>query len=101
LILGINEIQQGSIEIQNEPLSNKSTQIAYVPQNTNVNIEFPIKVIEVVMMGQYSSKKTIFGYAKEEIQHALDTLKKVGMQKEANKKNRTTLRGTASTGNDS
>ncbi|MBD3808242.1 MAG: ATP-binding cassette domain-containing protein, partial [Epsilonproteobacteria bacterium] len=44
LILGLYELQHGSIKVFTK-------KIAYVPQNTNININFPIKAIEIVMMG--------------------------------------------------
>ncbi|WP_324173047.1 ABC transporter ATP-binding protein [Sulfurimonas sp.] len=85
LILGINNIQNGSIIFLNKP-SNNMTNIGYVPQNTNINVNFPIKVIEVVMMGGDSRKSSIFGYREEEVNHAIAILKQVGMQDYANKK---------------
>ena len=45
----------------------KNNQVGYVPQNTNLNIDFPITALEVVLMGHISSKKRLFGYAKEDI----------------------------------
>jgi len=86
LILGINTIQKGSIKILNQPSNKNISPIGYVPQNTNVNINFPIKVIEVVMMGHHSHKRALFGYKKEEITHAMYILKQVGMEEFADKK---------------
>lgn len=86
LILGINKIQKGSIKILNLTNNNNLAQIAYVPQNTNVNTEFPIKAIEVVMMGDKSHKSPLFGYKKEEIAHALYVLEQVGMREFAYKR---------------
>ena len=78
LILGILTPKSGKIT--------KISSIGYVPQNTNINIEFPITVIEVVMMAQKLSKRKIFGYAKEDKAKALEILKQVGMQEFADKK---------------
>ncbi|MEA3371905.1 MAG: ABC transporter ATP-binding protein [Campylobacterota bacterium] len=80
LILGIHKAKKGSIKIFNQPLEKSLTEIGYVPQNTNVNINFPIKAIEVVMMGHKSHKKAFLGYKKEEINHAMHVLKQVGME---------------------
>lgn len=80
LILGINELKTGSIKIYEKDYLQQIHNIGYVPQNTNVNLNFPITVIEVVMMGQNSLKKRLFGYKKEEKQRALEVLKKVGME---------------------
>jgi zinc transport system ATP-binding protein len=86
LILGINKCQKGSIKILNQAPHKNLSQIGYVPQNTNVNINFPIKAIEVVMMGHNSHKPKLFGYKKEEIEHAMYVLKQVGMEEFAHKK---------------
>ncbi|QKF80781.1 metal ABC transporter ATP-binding protein [Halarcobacter ebronensis] len=80
IILGINPLQKGKIEIFGNPYLNELQNIGYVPQNTNINIDFPIKVLEVVMMGQNSFKKRLFGYKKDEKRNALDALEKVGMK---------------------
>ena len=69
----------------NDPCKNLS-QIGYVPQNTNINVDFPIKVIEVVMMGHVGTKRPLFGYGKDEISCAMGALEQVGMQDYAQKK---------------
>lgn len=80
LILGINELKNGSIKIFDKKHLEQIHNIGYVPQNTNVNLNFPITVLEVVMMGQNSLKKRLFGYKKEEKQRAIEVLKKVNME---------------------
>ena len=86
LILGINTTHTGSIKIFHQKPKKSLTKIGYVPQNTNVNVDFPIKAIEVVMMGKASNKPRLFGYKKEEIAHAIAVLKEVGMDEYANSK---------------
>ncbi|MDX4035347.1 metal ABC transporter ATP-binding protein [Aliarcobacter skirrowii] len=81
LILGLLPLKSGKIEKYI-----KNSQIGYVPQNTNLNIDFPITALEVVLMGHVSSKKRIFGYSKDEISCALESLNQVGMKDYANKK---------------
>jgi len=86
LILGINELKEGSIKIFGEKLSNQIHKIGYVPQNTNINLNFPITVFEVVMMGQNNFQKRLFGYKKEEKEKAYEVLRKVNIQDFANNK---------------
>ena len=86
LILGMYNVKDGSINILGHPLEKRFIEIGYVPQNTNVNINFPIKAIEVVMMGHSSRKKSFFGYKKEEINHAKNILEQVGMKEFADSK---------------
>jgi zinc transport system ATP-binding protein len=86
LILGILKIQQGSIAINHNNPTKELEHIGYVPQNTNINTSFPIKVIEVVLMGHISQKKPLFGYGKDEIACAMGALTQVSMQEYANSK---------------
>lgn len=50
--------------------------IGYVPQNTDINITFPITVLDVVLMGH---RRGIFGYSDAARQSAYDALRKVGL----------------------
>ncbi len=79
LMLGLLKPQSGSIRIFGNPPSKMRQSVGYVPQNTNVNTEFPIKVIEVVLIGHVGSKRPLFGYGKEEIACAMGALSQVGM----------------------
>ncbi|MBS9782689.1 MAG: ABC transporter ATP-binding protein [Arcobacter sp.] len=75
LILGLLKSKNGKI---NKYIKNE--QIAYVPQNTNLNIDFPITALEVVIMGHIGKSKRFFGYSKEDISCAKKSLEKVGMK---------------------
>ena len=81
LILGLLKLKNGKIKkhLKNELL-------AYVPQNTNLNTDFPITALEVVLMGHTPSKKQIFGYSKDDISCAMSSLEKVSMEKFASSK---------------
>ena len=81
LILGLLTPQDGKIEKKI-----KNNQVGYVPQNTNLNIDFPITALEIVLMGHVSSKKRLFGYSKEDISCAMASLSKVSMADFANSK---------------
>jgi len=80
LILGIYEYSNGTITILSDKSKNSSSQIGYVPQDTNINIDFPIRVIEVVLMGYKSKKRRLFGYGKDELNSAISALEQVGME---------------------
>ncbi len=85
-ILGIETPKSGSIEVLGGKPEKNLSKIGYVPQNTNINTDFPIQVIEVVMMGHVGHKRPLFGYKKEEIACAMGVLAQVGMQEFANAK---------------
>ncbi|RXJ88377.1 ABC transporter [Arcobacter sp. CECT 8983] len=80
LILGLNDLNNGSIKIFGQEHLEQIHNLGYVPQNTNVNLNFPITVLEVVMMGQNCLTKRLFGYKKEEKQRAMEVLEKVKMK---------------------
>ena len=86
LILGINNAKKGTIKVLGKSPKQSLTQIGYVPQNTNVNTDFPIKVIEVVMMGHVDGKRPLFGYGKDEIACAMGALGQVSMADFAQRK---------------
>ncbi len=86
LILGILQTKNGKITINGQNPTQQLSRIGYVPQNTNINTSFPIKVIEVVLMGHISDKKPFFGYSKAEKACALGALSQVGMEDFANAK---------------
>ncbi len=81
LILGLLTTQDGKIDKKI-----KNNQVGYVPQNTNLNTDFPITALEIVLMGLISSKKRVFGYSKEDIEIAKASLAKVSMADFANSK---------------
>lgn len=82
LILGLQKPKHGSIKVFGEVPRKKLSLIGYVPQNTNVNTDFPIKVLEVVLMGHVNKngKTPLWGYGKDEIACAMGALSQVGMQ---------------------
>ncbi|HJE03274.1 MULTISPECIES: metal ABC transporter ATP-binding protein [Arcobacteraceae] len=81
LILGLLTNYSGRIE-----KNIKTDEIGYVPQNTNLNMDFPITALEIVLMGHNSSKKRLFGYSKESISCAKKSLEQVGMLNHINSK---------------
>jgi len=83
LILGLLKPTSGRI-IKDKSIQNP-LEIGYVPQNTNINLEFPVTVLDVVMMGNGSKHKSIksifnYKYSQIEIECAKNSLAKVGMQ---------------------
>jgi zinc transport system ATP-binding protein len=84
IILGIEKLQKGFIKIFDKSFLKESLNIGYVPQSTDINLNFPIKVLEVVMMAQNNPKKRYFFYSKDEKKQAVEVLEKVGMSDYAN-----------------
>ena len=85
LILGLLPLQKGTISVLGKSPKQSQSSIGYVPQNTNINTDFPIKVIEVVLIG-HIGKRPLFGYGKDEIACAMGALAQVGMTQFADEK---------------
>ena len=81
LLLGLIKPQKGNIQ-----KSIKTDYIGYVPQNTDLNTDFPITALEVVLMGHIKKQKSLFGYSKDDKACAMNSLEKVGMKEFANTK---------------
>lgn len=83
LILGIHKPSKGSVKILSE--NQRHLNIGYVPQNTNININFPVTVLDIVLMGLkrnnqgFLKKIFSYGYNNDEIDNAKDILDKVGI----------------------
>jgi len=80
LILGVLHPKEGSIQIFGMSQERGVKNIGYVPQNTNINTDFPIQVLDVVMMGTKSKSALFFKRSKEETQKALEKLRLVRME---------------------
>lgn len=79
LILGLLSTNKGNIIVDKNKLG-------YVPQNTTFNKDFPISVLDVVLMGLLNNKQKMFGYTKAQLDLALWSLDKVGMSDFKDKK---------------
>jgi manganese/iron transport system ATP-binding protein len=54
-ILGLVPLSAGEITIFGRPPSEVRTEVAYVPQADTLDAEFPVSVLQVVLMGRYRS----------------------------------------------
>jgi zinc transport system ATP-binding protein len=89
LIMGELKPDSGEIKLFGEEPKDVASRVGYVPQNTDVNLNFPIRVIDVVMMGnlnKHNTHRTLldrvlpFRYSEGEKRCAFSTLEKVGME---------------------
>ncbi len=80
LMLGLLKPTQGSITLLGTTPSAARHDVGYVPQNTNVNTDFPVKVLDVVLMGNGAEHHPLFGYGIEEKACAMEALQQVGME---------------------
>lgn len=78
LMLGLNKPSGGTIEVFGQQPASVSKAVGYVPQNIPINQSFPMRVLEVVLMGRIDKK--LFGfYGKDDKIEAEAALERVGI----------------------
>ncbi|WOV88531.1 metal ABC transporter ATP-binding protein [Sporosarcina oncorhynchi] len=83
-MLGLIPKDKGTVEINSKPIKNFRKNIAYVPQRSNIDWNFPIKVLDAVVIGTYPKLGLLRRPKKEHKEWAMQCLEKVGMQEFAN-----------------
>ena len=78
-IMGIIKPVSGNVKIFDSNINKVRGKIAYVPQRETVDWEFPISVMEVVLMGRYSGKNIFQRTTKVDKEIAREALESVGM----------------------
>jgi len=78
-VLGLLPPSHGEIRIFGEPYKQVRHRVAYVPQRTAVDWDFPVTVLDVVLMGRYGRLGLFKRPAKADRDAALESLEKVGM----------------------
>lgn len=77
--LGLVKPAAGEVFIFGEPYAKKRSIVGYVPQRGSVDWDFPASVLDVVMMGGYSSLGWIKRPGVRERESAMNALERVGM----------------------
>lgn len=77
--LGIVSSVSGQIRAWGQPLDEMRDRISYVPQRASVDWDFPTRVLDVVMMGQFRQLGLLGRVRTKHIQAALRCLERVGM----------------------
>lgn len=70
----------GKVEFFGEEIENYRKKIAYIPQRESVDWDFPITVLDLVLMGRFGSMKLFQRVSKKDKEEALKTLEKVGLE---------------------
>lgn len=80
-ILGLVKRAAGTVLIYGKPYIEQRAIVGYVPQRGSVDWDFPTNVLDVVMMGRYRSIGWIKRPGRRDKELAFEALKKVGMEK--------------------
>lgn len=80
-IMGFVPLLSGSVRLFNEPAGRALTRntVAYVPQNEDVDWDFPILVEDVVMMGRYGHMNSLRIASRADREAVAEALDRVGM----------------------
>ncbi len=79
-VMGLVPLSSGYVKIFDADLKQVRKRVSYVPQRGSVDWDFPVNVLDVVLMGRAKPTQLFKRYSKEDKAIALDALKKVGME---------------------
>tara|TARA_Y100001934_G_scaffold126871_2_gene154129 strand:- start:1989 stop:2786 length:798 start_codon:yes stop_codon:yes gene_type:complete len=79
-IMGIVPPNGGWVKIFGQPYEKAVTRVGYVPQRESVDWDFPVTVMDVVLMGRYGHAGFLRRVSKRDREIALECLKKVNME---------------------
>jgi manganese/zinc/iron transport system ATP- binding protein len=78
-VLGLVPMASGHVQVFGQPVSRVRRRIGYVPQRESVDWDFPVSVLDVVLMGTYGELGWFRRPGKVERQRARECLEKVGL----------------------
>ncbi|MGC9964933.1 MAG: metal ABC transporter ATP-binding protein [Syntrophobacteraceae bacterium] len=79
IVLGILKPGQGSVKVFGKTPSEAAGMLGYVPQDTGLNKDFPISVLDVALMGRLGHSGRGRRYTAEDREFARTALEKAGM----------------------
>lgn len=78
-LLGLIEINTGTVLIEGKPVEDMRKKIVYVPQKDEVDWQFPATVSDIVMQGRYPHKKIYQALSKYDYAIAEEAMKNLGI----------------------
>ncbi len=86
IMLGLITPDSGTVRVNGDPARKASACIGYVPQNVDINRNFPISVMDVVLMGKLDSRRRWARKSADSRREAMAALERLGMASAADKK---------------
>ncbi|AIF44093.1 metal ABC transporter ATP-binding protein [Virgibacillus sp. SK37] len=84
-ILGLIPSDKGTVKVQGGEVKLARKKLAYVPQRSNIDWDFPISVIDTALIGTYPKLRMFRRPKKSDKQLAMECLEKVGMSEFKNR----------------
>lgn len=85
IILGLLKPGKGAVEVFGQAPEVARQKVGYVPQYAKIDLDYPINVLEVVLMGLLGNKKMLQRFNRQDKKKTLSALAKVGLEKLAKK----------------
>ncbi len=79
IMLGLLEPKSGEIKLFGTSAKKSRHKVGFVPQDTEINVDFPVLVKDVVLMGYEGKRGFAVRYSKEELECARSALERVDM----------------------
>lgn len=79
-VLDLIPVVSGKMSIFGKPYRDQRQRVAYVPQRSSVDWEFPVSALDVVCMGRYGKLGWFRRVRKRDRQAAMEALEQVGME---------------------
>ncbi len=79
LLLGVYQPSRGTVRVLGVPPEQARPLVGYVPQSYGYDSQFPVRVIDVVLMGRIHQSRWIGPYGRADKEAALRALEQVGM----------------------
>lgn len=83
LVLGLVSPDAGTVTVFGKSPEESRARIGYVPQLLDFDAEFPISVLDIVLMGRFSRRGLLRRYGTTDVESALISLENVGMREQA------------------
>ncbi|WP_436376930.1 metal ABC transporter ATP-binding protein [Cytobacillus sp. BC1816] len=71
---------KGAVRVMGKPIAEVRKSIAYVPQRNDIDWDFPITVLDAILIGTYPHLKLFRRPKKKDKEWAMECLQRVGMQ---------------------
>ncbi|MCS6966020.1 MAG: metal ABC transporter ATP-binding protein [Candidatus Kapabacteria bacterium] len=84
-VAGLLPVQRGEIRLFARPIAEVRSRISYMPQRESVDWDFPLTVLDVVLMGRYGRLKLFQRPGRLDYERAWEALRHVGMEQHAHR----------------
>lgn len=78
-MLGLTPISEGTVKFDSQPLQRQLRKVAYVPQRSQIDWNYPITVWNVVLLARSRATSFLMGYSRQSKELAKNALQRVNL----------------------